>query len=343
LTLAPDAQLWELLGCGLVIGGFGLADDVLSLKPSTKLIVQITVASALLVFGFRLHWTDSLVGDSMLTLFWVVGITNGFNLLDNMDGLCAGTALIAGLFLVLGMFTQAGVTPSAIYLATLLGATTGFLVYNFHPASIFMGDTGSLFHGLNLAALTLVAGQSGTRPSGVMSVVAGPILLLLIPIFDTTLVTVMRLLSGRRPSQGGRDHSSHRLVAIGLREPTAVAVLWLLAMLGGGLALSFQLPNHNWTWGLTAAFSIAMIGFAVYLARIRVYEESDLGKVPAAGLTPLLVDFMYKRRVAEVLLDLCLIPVAYYGAYRLRFGGPGDFFLNYKFSYSLCRLSSHVS
>jgi UDP-GlcNAc:undecaprenyl-phosphate GlcNAc-1-phosphate transferase len=201
LAVARDLHLWQLLGCGLAIAAFGFADDVLSLKPSTKLIVQITLASTLLFFGLRLSWTGSLIGDSMLTVFWVVGITNGLNLLDNMDGLCAGTTLIAGLFLLLGMFHQTGATPAAVYLATLLGATTGFLVYNFHPASIFMGDTGSLFLGLNLAALTLVAGQSGTRTSGVVSVVAGPVLLLLIPIIDTTLVTVSRHYTARRPDQ----------------------------------------------------------------------------------------------------------------------------------------------
>ena len=166
----------------------------------------------------------------MLTLFWIVGITNGFNLLDNMDGLCAGTDADRRTVPAVGMLHQSGSTPTAAYLAALLGATSGFLVYNVHPASIFMGDTGSLFLGLNLAALTLMhrAGRRRGR-AGIVSIVAGPVLLLLIPIFDTTLVTVMRLLSGRRPSQGGRDHSSHRLVAIGLPEPTAVAVLWALA------------------------------------------------------------------------------------------------------------------
>jgi UDP-GlcNAc:undecaprenyl-phosphate GlcNAc-1-phosphate transferase len=329
LAVARDAQMWQLLGCGFAIAAFGLADDILSLKPSTKLIVQITVASTLLFFGFRLPWTGSLVGDSMLTVFWIVGITNGFNLLDNMDGLCAGTTLIAGAFLLLGLFTQAGATPPAMYLAILLGATTGFLVYNFHPASIFMGDTGSLFLGLNLAALTLVAGQTGTRTSSVMSVVAGPILLLLIPIFDTTLVTVMRLLSGRKPSQGGRDHSSHRLVAIGLPEPTAVAVLWALAVFGGGIAFSLQLKDQSWTWIPASTFFIAMTIFAVYLARIRVYE--DAGQAPAGGVTPLVANFMYKLRVAEVLLDLFLIPLAYYSAYHLRFGDADQFLLNYRF------------
>ncbi len=321
LSIAPDVRLWELMGCGLVLASFGFVDDVLSVKPSTKLIAQITVASALLFFGYRLHWTDSLIFDAMFTLFWVVGITNGLNLLDNMDGLCAGITLIAGGFLLAGLYNAGGPTAPALYLATLLGATAGFLVYNVNPASIFMGDAGSLFLGLNLAALTLIARESGKGASGVLSVVAGPVLLLLVPIFDTSLVTVMRLLSGRRPSQGGRDHSSHRLVAVGLPESTAVTVLWVLALCGGGLGFAVQ-RNHLTGFGVPAAvFFIAMIIFAVYLARIRVYDDADLATLHRQPFTPLLANFMYKRRVAEVLLDLCLIPIAYYSAYRLRFEG----------------------
>jgi UDP-GlcNAc:undecaprenyl-phosphate GlcNAc-1-phosphate transferase len=193
-----------------------------------------------------------------------------------------------------------------------------------------MGDTGSLFLGLNLAALTLVAKHVGTGTSGVFSVVVGPVLLLLVPIFDTTLVTVMRVLSGRRPSQGGRDHSSHRLVALGLPEPTAVSVLWSLSLFSGGLALSLQMKNQGWAGILALTFFIAMVIFAVYLARIRVYEETDLAKVPPTGFTPLLANFMYKRRVAEMLLDLCLIPIAYYSAYHLRFGDANALLLNYQ-------------
>jgi UDP-GlcNAc:undecaprenyl-phosphate GlcNAc-1-phosphate transferase len=110
-----------------------------------------------LFFGFRLQWTDSMIGNTMLTLFWVVGVTNAFNLADNMDGLCAGTALVAGTFVLIGIVDESHVTPVAHYLAALLGATAGFLTYNIHPASIFMGDAGSLFLGLNLAAITLIA------------------------------------------------------------------------------------------------------------------------------------------------------------------------------------------
>jgi UDP-GlcNAc:undecaprenyl-phosphate GlcNAc-1-phosphate transferase len=110
-----------------------------------------------------------------------------------------------------------------------------------------------------------------------------------------------------------------------------VAVLWALAVFGGGIALSLQFKNQGWTWLLASTFLIAMMIFAVYLARIRVYEDLDLAKGPAAGLTPLLANFMYKRRVAEVLLDLCLIPLAYYSAYHLRFAEANVLLLNYQF------------
>ncbi|MGE5243994.1 MAG: hypothetical protein ACM3SQ_07180 [Betaproteobacteria bacterium] len=313
-------DLWELVACGVLIAAFGLVDDVMALKASTKLIAQVIAASALLFFGFRLEWTRSLVGDAMLTVFWIVGVTNALNLLDNMDGLCGGITLIAGAFLLMGLARQPGAVPAGLYLAALLGATAGFLVYNVHPASIFMGDAGSLFLGFNLAALTLIGRAANHGRSGVLSVVAAPVLLLLIPIFDTTLVTTARLMSGRRPSQGGRDHSSHRLVALGLSEPRAVATLWMLAAAGGATSLLLERHDQSWSVIVLLTFVIAMIIFAVYLARIRVYEDDDQA-VRAGAVTPLLANFMYKRRVAEVLLDLCLIPLAYYTAYRLRFEG----------------------
>ena len=322
VSIGPDLRLWQLMACGALIAGFGFVDDVLSLKASTKLIAQITVASLLLFFGFRLEWTASPVGDTMLTLVWIVGITNAFNLLDNMDGLCAGIVLIAGSFLLIVFVTGSGAgSPPALYLAALLGATAGFLVYNFHPASIFMGDTGSLFLGLNVAALTLLANPATMGRSGLLSVVAGPVLPLLIPIFDTTFVTALRLLSLRLPSQGGRDHMSHRLVAVGLSERRAVTILWALAAAGGLISIVVHRQERGWGIIATLTFVLALIIFAVYLARIRVYEEGDLKALEGKAFTPLVANFMYKRRVAEVMLDLCLIPLAYYMAYRLRFEG----------------------
>src|SRR3954470_11643189 len=246
-TLGLQPTVTPLLVTAAMIAGFGLVDDALSLKASTKLIAQVTAASVLLLFGFRLQWLDSMAGDAMLTLFWIVGVTNAFNLLDNMDGLCAGTALIAGTFLLIDLVGPGEASAPAVYLAGLLGATAGFLAYNVHPASIFMGDTGSLFLGLNLAAIPLIPNPGQTVPSGLLSVVVAPVLPLLVPIFDTTLVTAVRLLSQRSPSQGGRDHTSHRLVAIGLSEPRAVVTLWMLAAAGG--LISVLLQRRDTTWG----------------------------------------------------------------------------------------------
>jgi UDP-GlcNAc:undecaprenyl-phosphate GlcNAc-1-phosphate transferase len=310
----------------------GVCDDVLSLKPTTKLIAQIALASVLLFFGYRLHWLQSMTLDAMLTLAWVVGLTNAFNLIDNMDGLCGGIALIAGAALLVDLLPAAAGTRAffeARYLAILVGATGGFLVYNLHPASIFMGDSGSLLLGFSFAALALSASHPNPGRPDVLSIVAGPVLVLLFPIFDAALVTASRWVSGRRASEGGRDHSSHRLVAIGLSERRAVALLWTLAAVGGAFGIGVAKFGHKWSVLLAAAFFvIGMVLFAAYLTGIRVYDDADARARPRT-LTPIVVDFMHKRRVAEVLLDFCLVVMCYYTAYRLRFEDPVEFLRNF--------------
>jgi UDP-GlcNAc:undecaprenyl-phosphate GlcNAc-1-phosphate transferase len=319
-AIRPFSSVWPLLTAGGLLAAFGFVDDILHLKASTKLIAQILVASVLLFVGYRLHATTSMIGDAMLTLVWIVAITNAFNLLDNMDGLCAGVATVAGVFVLGGLVADgAGEGALGLYVATLLGATVGFLVFNAHPASIFMGDTGSLFLGVNFAALAVAVRPEGR--SGLVSVMAVPVLLLMIPIFDTVLVTALRVLSGRPPSLGGRDHTSHRLVAVGLSERMAVLVLWNLAAGGGVIAMLLQRPDPSWGLITALGFALALAIFGVYLSRIRVYEQVDFSAIRPDSLTPLITNFMYKRRVAEVLLDCCLIPLAYYTAYRLRFEG----------------------
>jgi UDP-GlcNAc:undecaprenyl-phosphate GlcNAc-1-phosphate transferase len=307
------------VAAGVLIFAVGVTDDILSLKPSTKLIAEIALASLIVFFDYRLHWTTSLTLDTLLTLVWIVGVTNAFNLLDNMDGLCGGIALIVGVSLLAGLVTHAGVTPESQYLALLLGATTGFLIYNVHPASIFMGDAGSLFLGLTLAALTLSTSVTADNRPNVLSIVAAPVLVLLIPIFDITLVTVLRLLSGRSVAQGGRDHSSHRLVAIGLSERAAVRVLWTLGAAGGLVGFAVRRWS-DWSGLIAAVCTLAMAVFAIFLAHVRVLDDVD-DAVRRGVVTPFVASFMYKRRVAEVLLDLCLVSIAYYAAWRLRFEG----------------------
>ena len=333
VALGVARQEPVLVGAAFAVFIVGLLDDVLSLKPATKLIAQIGLASVLLVFGYRLNWLESTTLDLLLTLVWIVGMTNAFNLLDNMDGLCAGIAMIVGAALMIDLLPGAAGTllmPEARYLAILLGATGGFLVYNLHPATIFMGDSGSLLLGFSFAAVTLSSGRPTPGRSDVLSIVAAPVLVLLIPIFDTTLVTLSRWFSGRRASQGGRDHSSHRLVAIGLSERRAVALLWALAAVGGALGVALDRYHSSYSALAAAlAFVVGMVLFAAYLAGIRVYDDTD-ARVQQGSLTPIVVDFMYKRRVAEVLLDFCLISLCYYVAYRLRFEDPEDFMKNFQ-------------
>lgn len=327
-----------LLGAGAAMFVTGFSDDILSLKPSTKLIAQLALASALLVFGYRLNWLESLTLDALLTLVWVVGLTNAFNLIDNMDGLCAGIVIIVGAALLADLLGASGAHAGseAVYLAILLGATGGFLVYNVYPATIFMGDSGSLLLGFSMAALTLSTGPQARGRSDILAIVAGPVLVLMIPILDTGLVTLSRWTSGRSASQGGADHSSHRLVAIGLSERRAVGLLWLLGAVGGGLGTGLHYYGRQWSVVIAASvFLIAMTLFAVYLAGIRVYDDADAR--PADGaLTPIIVEFMYKRRVAEVVLDFCLVTLCYYAAYRMRFEDAEDFMRNFStFSRSL--------
>jgi UDP-GlcNAc:undecaprenyl-phosphate GlcNAc-1-phosphate transferase len=314
-----------LAACAGLIAFVGLLDDVVTLSPATKLVAQIALASLFVFMGYRLHWVESLTLDSLLTLFWVVGITNAFNLLDNMDGLCAGIALIAGTAFLFGsvLMQPGGEAVGGLYLPLLVGAVAGFLLYNVNPASIFMGDTGSLFLGMSLAGVSLesAAGVPGDR--SLLVVVAAPVLILMIPILDTTLVTLSRLLSGRSASQGGRDHSSHRLVAIGLSERRAVAVLWGLAALAGVSGFYLRSLDVGSSALIVSTLLLAMTVFTVYLMKVRVYEGRDLSLLMGnPRVTPLVVNLVYKRRVAEVLLDACLIPIAYYAAYRLRFEGP---------------------
>jgi len=207
----------------------GLLDDFINIKPHTKLLGQIIVASMAVFLGFRLHWFTSLTLDTMVTIFWIVGITNAFNLIDNMDGLCAGIGFIAAFFLALMFY---GKLPEGACVAMILaGALAAFLIYNFNPASIFMGDSGSLVIGFILAMLSLY--NSEASGLNMLSFYAVPILLLMVPIFDTTLVTSIRILSGRKASTGGKDHTSHRLVLMGFKEKSAVIFLYGIATVSG--------------------------------------------------------------------------------------------------------------
>ena len=297
----------------------GLVDDLIHIKPYQKLIGQILGSAYVVYYGLSLPWTGSVLLNMALAIFWLIGITNAINLLDNMDGLASGIAIIAAGFLALsfmnsGQFTEAGIL--LVFAAALLG----FLVYNSNPASIFMGDCGSMFVGFFLASQALTH-ISGGRSRSFLPVLAVPILVLFIPIFDTTFVTVLRKLSGRAASQGGRDHTSHRLVALGMSERHAVWMLYGFAALSGLLAILVQRARLDVSLAAIAGFTIVLTLVGVYLAGVKVYDKSEeeMAMLKDKPLYAFLVDVSYKRRIFEVFLDMVLITLSYWAAYALNF------------------------
>ena len=303
-----------LSGIALAMAGVGLVDDLFTLTPQIKLVAQILLASLLLHFGFLLRLTSVPLLDVFLTLFWLVGMTNAFNLLDNMDGLSAGIALIAGGFRLV-FFLWDGNPGGAGASAVFMGAVFGFLLRNFPPARIFMGDAGSFFLGFFLAGLSLSGGFPYSR--GVAAVLLVPVLLLLVPIFDTTFVTITRLFSGRPMSQGGRDHTSHRLVVVGVSERWVLLFFYAIAATSGGVALLSYTVGFSNTVVVPALLILGLILLGVYLGRIHVVQTAE---VPGPGaVLRLLADFPYKRHVLSVALDLVLVVLAYYTAFLLRF------------------------
>jgi UDP-GlcNAc:undecaprenyl-phosphate GlcNAc-1-phosphate transferase len=314
----PGGNLLTLCAGGMFV--LGLIDDAVHLKPYAKLVGQIFFCTAVTMFGLRLHWLPSAVLDQALTIFWLVGITNAINLLDNLDGLAGGVSAICALYLVYFCHV-AGFGAVALMAAIFAGAVVGFLVFNFNPASIFMGDCGSLFLGFFLGAVTLVSNSGGMRRN-IVAVLAVPVLLLLIPIIDTTLVTISRRMAGRPVSQGGRDHTSHRLVALGLSERAAALTLWTVAGLSGCVAVAVR--NSSWMIGalVVPTFFMGCLLFAIFVGGVKVYQSvTDERDGRGRALLPTLADFTYKRRIFEVLCDVAVIVIAYYGAFLLRFDG----------------------
>src|SRR5215469_12535392 len=232
------SSAYPILAASTLLFLTGMIDDAIHLKPPAKLVMQFIGAATLVYSGAHLPWVNYLWINDVLTIFWLVGMTNAINLLDNMDGLAGGVSLIACVFLAI-TFVINGQTGAATLAALLAASALGFLVFNFHPASIFMGDCGAMFLGFLLGGISLLSDYGRSR--NLAAVLFTPALILAIPIFDTCVVTVTRKLSGRPISQGGRDHTSHRLVALGMSERRAVLLLYLLSAISGTLALIVRL------------------------------------------------------------------------------------------------------
>lgn len=298
----------------------GLIDDILNIKPYQKLIGQLIGAALVVSFGLKVPLTGFELVDIWITVFWLVGITNAVNLLDNMDGLAAGIAAIGATSLAIGFYSN-GQTNEVLFASVFIGALVGFLIFNFNPASIFMGDCGSMFIGFLLAGSVLI-GQTGGRSRSLFSILAVPVLILFVPIFDTTFVTILRKIWGRKVSQGGRDHTSHRLVALGLSERSAVLMIYGFAVVAGALSLAVAQLTTTQSLALILFFTIILAIIGVYLSKVRVYEQGrDLSAAGSSAVFAFLVNVSYKRRIFEVFLDSFLITLSYYAAYVL-LNGP---------------------
>lgn len=320
ILLNPKIPEVGLLISMTLIFLLGLMDDIYNLKPQTKFIGQIVVTAIVIFFGVRMILLPYLIAIP-LTFLWIIGITNAFNLIDNMDGLSAGTALISSVVLFLFSFIN-----NDFYFATLglimAGAAMGFLVFNFHPASIFMGDSGSMTIGFFLACITLMG--TWQHASGLLITMLVPAIVLAVPIFDTAFVSLVRTLNGRSVSVGGKDHASHRLVALGLSERNAVFVLFVISIVFGGMAIIGAWFNMFLALVVILLAVIMLFFFGVFLGQVKIYEyigEGDEKYNTSGNMIFLKSFFNNKKRVAEVLIDLLLICVAYMSAYLLRYGG----------------------
>lgn len=254
-----------LLGATFIMV-LGLIDDIKGLSPGLKLSGQFFAALLLILFGVRLTLFLPTYPAILVTIFWVVGITNAFNLLDNMDGLSSGVALIASLiFLVVALL--AGQFLMSVILIAFAGTTLGFLRHNFHPATIFMGDAGSMLVGFLLASLTILA-TFYTEEAPTHLPVVMPLLILGVPIFDTASVILIRLKKKLPIFKADKRHLSHRLVNLGMTQPQAVLFIYLLTFCVGIGAL--LLRDVRWGGALIILLQmLSVFGLIVLLEVVK--------------------------------------------------------------------------
>lgn len=256
---------------GIFIGAtfvsfLGLWDDRSELSPILKLAGQIVGASLLMLTGIQVQLFASSVLNVAVTLLWIVGVVNALNLLDNMDGLSSGVAAVASAFFLL-LAVQSGQFLVGSLAAALLGACLGFLYYNFNPATVFMGDSGSLFLGYVLAAVGLKLKLDGSEVAAWLV----PILILGLPIFDTTMVCLSRIRRGVSPLRGGKDHVSHRLVRVGWTHREAVMALYLVCGALGLVAMFVAKSSAN------EAIAVGAIVLVLAVLALSKLEAIDSG------------------------------------------------------------------
>jgi UDP-GlcNAc:undecaprenyl-phosphate GlcNAc-1-phosphate transferase len=318
-TIPASRGLGGILGGCAILFVAGLLDDMYHLSPLAKIGAQTGAAVLVLVSGIRVEIVSNDVAATAIGLLWLIGMTNAFNLLDNMDGLAATLATISCAFFAVDAFT---VHPNHLVAVLSLGicfGCLGFLPYNLRlrrPASVFMGDSGSQVLGFGLGALGLAS--SWTVAGSTVATLLLPLLVLAVPILDTTLVTVVRLLEGRPVTQGGRDHTSHRLVYEGLSDKRAVVLLGLVSAALGLTSLGYKVLDDT---------RITLVGVLITFAFLLQFGSylADVNRPAAADRAPSFIAslLVHRRRFVEVLVDFALITASFTAAFLIRLQGTG--------------------
>lgn len=267
-----QGELAGLLIGGTIVFGLGLWDDRFGIRPKTKLVGQIVAA---LVFFFFFYFSgervfffiENPVIIAFLLVGWIVSITNSINLMDNMDGLCAGVSAIALFFFTMVSYQLEHQTFMILSMLALLGAVLGFLYHNFNPARIFMGDAGSMFIGFTLSCLIVFSTFYSAQSETSILAIAMPPIILAVPIFDTLTVIAIRIRRGLPIYQADKNHFSHRLVALGMSHRSAVLFIYMVTLCTGIGAL--LLHRAGFSGGV-----IILIQVTIILAIVRVLEKT---------------------------------------------------------------------
>lgn len=284
---APHAQMAGILAGATLLAAVGLLDDGKLLHHQVKLFIGMPIAAVfLIVSGIRaqifsefIPGAAGVVLDICLTLIWVVGITASFSILDHMDGLCAGVAAVAAGFFTLAA-TLNGQTMVRTLAAAALGAALGFLIWNFNPAKIFMGDGGAMFLGFLMATLSLKIRPEGAHFPAAWLV---PVLILGVTVFDTTLVSISRSRRGLLPfTAPGKDHTAHRLSNLGLGHRGAVLILYCVGGIFGGLAILVPHLSTGSAYALAGILLAAGLSAVFSLERAPYERQPKQVKQPAA-------------------------------------------------------------
>ena len=275
--LSNPREILILISAPLLLAIVGLIDDIRNLGALPRLFIQsisaVVVALLFIDFGWFGEPTDSQILNSIVTVVWIVGITNALNFIDNLDGGAGGVVIICSLTLVFASIAgdQLAVSALAVVVA---GATLGFLVWNLYPARIYLGDSGALFLGCILAVLTIRLDPPTADPfSGWFFA----FLLFAVPILDTSVAVISRLLRGVSPFQGGRDHLSHRLLSIGLSKKLTALSIWSLQIFFSILALLLIAANSQESLIVELVAAVSWSALLVYFLKIRSVSAKDHG------------------------------------------------------------------